>query len=82
MIQRMVDGFWIDWISTEEGEYPEYNKKTKHAVRYMNAFLRSYRLKEKARILRDQACILEQKACEVMATVTKLKNTTMGTRLN
>lgn len=49
MIQRMVNGCYVDWSSMQEGEHPKLDARTRKVVRWCNLQLREERLKERAR---------------------------------
>lgn len=48
MVQKMVNGSYQNWSSYQEGEHPEYDKRTKLIVKWENLRLRKEILDQKA----------------------------------
>ena len=54
MIQRMVNGAWVDWTSMQEGEHAKLDAKTRKVVKWHNLQLREQQLNELARLANEK----------------------------
>jgi hypothetical protein len=71
MVQRRVTGGeWHNFGSSDEGEFPTYNRDAKRAVRLANAYRKAAEFNRRAALLEEQAAILRWRAASVVTAAT------------